>query len=630
MSTLLAPFIVLIERRRLRVAISAALSAAVLAVMALHARTALADSGSPEIARKMARDLRDEVQSSRAPRARWVRDVRGVRQVQVIVVSNSSDPEMSDLRHHVQRMGGSVHAVHGPMHALTVQVRANQVHQLAQRDDVVSVSPNRATMRTASLLESTTGALSNGVRPSSSKTGYTGLDGSGVGIAVVDSGVMRVHYAFADANGSSRVRRNVDMLNTNVATWTGSAAVTSLQPGGSSMQAYEAMVANDGNPVQDPYGHGTHVASVAAGMSRFYSAGTPDSTGIAPNADLYDVKVLDANGMGNVSDALEGIQWVIYHAKEYNIRVMNLSLATDSTESWRTDPLCVAVRSAAAAGITVVVAAGNFGLDNDGGEIYGRIGSPGVDPSVITVGAVNLRNTSARQDDTVNGFSSRGPTRGAFTDANGVRSIDNLLKPDLVAPGNKLLGAAATAAPPLAPAWNTLAAAHYDDLVGALGIVQRTNESQMMLSGTSIASPAVAGAAALLLQANPGLTPPLVKAILQYTAQPLPNANLLQQGAGLLNIDGAMALAKSLRSDVANAIAAGSIAPGDSLLAAGAALPTPSSNVAGGAFNWSRIVYAGGNAVITGSALFTSYQPIWDPRLVWANGVVLKRTPSYW
>ncbi|HEY6354941.1 MAG TPA: S8 family serine peptidase, partial [Burkholderiaceae bacterium] len=584
------------------------------AVMALHARSAAAEPVPAQTHRKVARDLNDEVNASRA---KWARDVRGVRQVQLIVVSDSPDPEMKDLRRHVLRMGGSVHAVHAAVHALTVQIRASQVHALAQRDDVVSVSPNRSTARTASLLESTTGALSSNVRPNSSKNSYTGLDGSGIGIAIVDSGVMRTHYAFADATGASRVRRNVDMLNTNVASWaSGVDAVTSLSPGGSSMQAYEARVANDDGLLQDPYGHGTHVASVAAGMSRYYSPGTPDSTGIAPNANLYDVKVLDANGTGTLSDALEGIQWVLYHAKEYNIRVMNLSLATDSTESWRTDPLCVAVRSAAAAGITVVVAAGNFGFDAAGTEVYGRIGSPGTDPSVITVGAVNMHNTAGRQDDSVNGFSSRGPTRGTFTDSAGVLSIDNLLKPDLVAPGNRLIGAASTAADPLPPTWNTIAAAHFDDLVGALGIVQRANETQMMLSGTSIAAPAVSGAVALLLQANPGLTPPLVKAILQYSAQPLPGANLLQQGAGLLNIDGAVALATALRTDLASAIASGTIASGQSMLAPGATMPSASSTLAGGSFAWSRIVYAGGNGVVSGNALFTKYQPIWDPRLV--------------
>ena len=96
---------------------------------------------------------------------------------------------------------------------------------------------------------------------------------------------------------------------------------------------------------------------------------------------------------------------------------MNLSLAADSTESWQTDPLCIAVRTAAAAGITVVAAAGNFGLTSSGTEVYGRIGSPGIDPTVITVGAVNFKNTVSRGDDSINNFSSRGPTRGAFVDA---------------------------------------------------------------------------------------------------------------------------------------------------------------------------------------------------------------------
>ena len=88
--------------------------------------------------------------------------------------------------------------------------------------------------------------------------------------------------------------------------------------------------------------------------------------------------MLDDTGSGTLSDVLEGIEWVIYHAQEYNIRVMNLSLAAQSTESWQTDPLCVAVRSAAAAGITVVVAAGNFGKSSAGGE---RSSAPSARPA---------------------------------------------------------------------------------------------------------------------------------------------------------------------------------------------------------------------------------------------------------
>ena len=148
--------------------------------------------------------------------------------------------------------------------------------------------------------------------------------------------------------------------------------------------------------LQDPHGHGTHVASVAAGTARHYGSTTSDSTGIAPGASVYDVRVLDDVGAGTLSDALPGIDWVICHAKDYNIRVLNLSLAASSPESWLTDPLCVAVRSATAAGITVVVAAGNFGQNALGQETFGTIGSPGIDPSVITVGASHTSSGTAR------------------------------------------------------------------------------------------------------------------------------------------------------------------------------------------------------------------------------------------
>src|SRR6185369_10619621 len=113
-------------------------------------------------------------------------------------------------------------------------------------------------------------------------------------------------------------------------------------------------------------------------------------------------------------------------------------------------------------------------------------------------------------------------------------------------------------------------------------------------------------------------------------AQPLPSANLLQQGAGLLNIDGAIALTKSLRTDLATAIQNGTILPGQSTLAVGAVLPATTSAINGPSFNWSRIVVVGGNRIVSGSALFTKFHPLWDPRIVWAKDVVRQRTLVYW
>ena len=416
---LLIPYIILIERRLRARLIVVTVTCLALLFAALGLPAAHANSRADERRTKVARDLDDEVAMPAASKPKWAREVNGVRHVQAIIVSNDSDPEMKNLRAQVLRLGGAVHAVHPAVHAITVQVKASDVQALSRRSDVLSVSPNRLTQRSVSTVESITGSVGGNVRSYSATGVYSGLDGSGVGIAILDSGVMADHRSLR--NGSTyRVRTSVNMLNTNLANWaTGTGSATSLAPGSTELATYEAAINSDNDDVQDPYGHGTHVASVAAG--RYYTPGlntnAREISGVAPNASVHDVRVLNGQGFGTLSDALEGIQWVIYHAREYNIRVLNVSLAASSTESWQTDPLCVAVRSASAAGITVVVAAGNFGRNTSNIETYGRISSPGNDPSVITVGSANTKGTIARGDDSINNFSSRGPSRGSSSSA---------------------------------------------------------------------------------------------------------------------------------------------------------------------------------------------------------------------
>ena len=199
----LSQFTVLIERRALKPLVALlALSAFTLAVLGSRPVTAGGATGSTH---KMAKDLQAALSSSTTPNARWVRNIGNRRHVQVVIASNDSDPEMTSLRAAVAALGGSVHVRMSGLRMVTATVPADQVDALATRSDVLSVTPNRVTRRTASALESITGALASNVRTSSSKTSYSGWDGSGIGIAVLDSGVMKVHEGFYNGSGTSRV-----------------------------------------------------------------------------------------------------------------------------------------------------------------------------------------------------------------------------------------------------------------------------------------------------------------------------------------------------------------------------------------------------------------------------------------
>ena len=154
--------------------------------------------------------------------------------------------------------------------------------------------------------------------------------------------------------------------------------------------------------------------------------------GVAAGAFLVNLRVLGDDGSGTVSSVVEAIDWAIEHRAQYNIGVINLSIGAPVLQPYRDDPLCEAAERAVAAGIVVVASAGNVGRTTDGRMVFGGVTSPGNDPSVLTVGAIDTHGTAMRSDDTVAPFSSRGPTR-----------YDMVIKPDVVAPGARIVSAEA-------------------------------------------------------------------------------------------------------------------------------------------------------------------------------------------
>ena len=125
--------------------------------------------------------------------------------------------------------------------------------------------------------------------------------------------------------------------------------------------------------------------------------------------------MLGDDGSGTVSSVVEAIDWAVEHRAQFNIRVINLSLGAPVLQPYRDDPLCEAVERATRAGIVVVASAGNLGQTTDGRVVFKESTSPGNDPYVLTVGAIDTHGTVVRSDDTVAPYSSRGPSTGSAT-----------------------------------------------------------------------------------------------------------------------------------------------------------------------------------------------------------------------
>ena len=321
-----------------------------------------------------------------------------------------------------------------------------------------------------------------------------GVTGKGIGVAILDSGIA----PHPDLAG--RIVASVDFTS-----------------GGSGAGIV---------PPADPGGHGTHVAGLVAGDG---TASGGAYTGVAPGANLVDVRVISATGSTTISTLIGGMQWVLAHRSDYNIRIVNLSAGAPVTVSYTDDPLATAVEVLVFAGLTVVVSAGNEGPKAS------SITTPGSDPYVITVGGIDDNGTATTADDALASWSSRGPT-----------AIDGIAKPDLAAPGRKIVS--------LRSPGSTLDVALPDRLVAGLDPLA---PAYFRLSGTSMAAPVVTGVVALMLERSPGLTPAQVKSRLTSTAAPLAYGSIDTTGSGLVNAVAAVTATDQTASAIAEPVSAG-------------------------------------------------------------------------
>lgn len=487
--------------------------------------------------------------------------------VQRVIVRTETGSRAA-LRRALEAHGDQVSAEHVALNTLAVTLHGEDLEGLEADPRVLSVSLDAEVRAFAAknVPAALPAAKTKETEPRRDLLRYAlGLDavpfdGAGINVAVVDSGIDPVRDL------APRIAGFWDFTSGGIAT----------RP-------------------KDGYGHGTHVAGLIASSG---SQSKEEFEGIAPAVRLYGFKVLDDKGRGRTSDVVGALEFIVANRlstapSAFKIDVINLSLGHPIFEPADSDPLVRAVEHAVRAGIVVVTAAGNIGLATDGTSGYAGITSPGNAPSAITVGASDNQGTPRVSDDRVAPFSSRGPTW-----------FDGVAKPDLVAPGVNLT----SDAPRVSWLFKT-----YPELkqpgAGKYG----------KLSGTSMAAAVVSGISSLVLQASrsgtgaTGLTPNALKAVLQYTAFPLQDAegltyDALTQGTGEINPRGSVALAMAI----------------DAAMPAGshwlAAQVKPSTAIGGAEVGWSRSLLWGGD-IIHGTDALALNVPQWSDDIVWGTAL---------
>jgi serine protease AprX len=374
-----------------------------------------------------------------------------------VIVQLAAGTQRGAARPLIQKLGGTVTRDLHIINAVVATLPAAGARELAAQPQVRAVSPNGA-MKPQAKGDLLSTSFNQSIQAPYLWNTYGGT-GRGVGVAVIDTGIAggMPDFSVSQYNHSSRV---VARVVTNPLATT----------------------------AKDTYGHGTHVAGILAGDGWNRSSTDPlrgKYIGIAPDANLVSVKVSDDAGQASVLDVIYGLQFVVDHKDDYNIRVVNLSLESSSIESYKTDPLDAAVESAWLKGIVVVAAAGNRGSADDAVSH-----APSNDPYVISVGAVDDQGSQLDGDDSRPSWSSRGVTQDGFA------------KPEIHAPGAGIVS-------DLAPG----------SVFSGLCPLCIVDGQMIRAGGTSMAAPVVAGAAADVLSAFPTLKPDQVKGLLIRSAR---------------------------------------------------------------------------------------------------------------